>query len=244
MRERRLTLRTKKSQAVCRQSLKFTIPRTKDKNTTHKSQIKKHPLTMASEEVRKLPAASGTVVDQDILDWFAELLDATESVKPHFTPSEVPSGDVPKGLQPRRYSLHDTDHKSIYLQDKKLVAAPLQGDNSAQEEFLSVLPNRFLDRQRIPLILGVKEGSQGISCGKEEEPKLQLEDTHLMDLFTNDMEAKRFTFFKSYNGSTHTFESAAFPGWYLCSPVEAHKPLMLTSHSGEAAITDFYFQHK
>ncbi|KAL8174107.1 UNVERIFIED_CONTAM: hypothetical protein K2H54_038463 [Gekko kuhli] len=142
---------------------------------------------MASEEIPKLPAANGTVVDQDMLDWFAELFDS---------------------------------------------------------EILTVLPNRFLDRQRIPLILGVKGGSQGISCGKEEEPKLQLEDANLMDVFTNDKEAKRFTFFKSYNGTTHTFESAIHPGWYLSSQVEAHKPLMLTNHRGETAITDFYFHHK
>lgn len=71
-----------------------------------------------------------------------------------------------------------------------------------------------------------------------------LQDTDIMGVFNSSAEAKRFTFFKSYNGSTHTFESATFPGWYLCSPVEAHKPLTLTSQPGEAAITDFYFHHK
>lgn len=61
---------------------------------------------------------------------------------PHFTPSAGPPTpsarpeDVPKGIQPRHYSLRDIDHKSIYLQDKNLVAAPLQGDNSVQEGWL------------------------------------------------------------------------------------------------------------
>ncbi|XP_015276610.1 PREDICTED: interleukin-36 receptor antagonist protein-like [Gekko japonicus] len=221
----------------------LTMPRSKAKNTAHKPQIKNHLLTMASEEILKLPAANETVVDQDMLDWFAELFDSA-SMKPHLKPSIASADDVPRGIEPRNYYLRDIDHKSIYLQDKNLVAAPLQGDNSAQEETLSVLPNRFLDRQKIPLILGVKGGSQGISCGKEEEPKLQLEDTNLMDVFINDKEAKRFTFFKSYNGTTHMFESAVHPGWYLSSPVEAHKPLTLTNHLGETAITDFYFHNK
>ncbi|XP_054853223.1 interleukin-1 family member 10-like [Eublepharis macularius] len=148
-------------------------------------------------------------------------------------------------IEPRSYSLRDIDHKSLYLQDNNLMVAFLQGDdNSAQEEALSVLPNRSLDRKRFPLILGVKGGSQGISCGNEDEPKLQLEDTDFIYLFTNGEEAKRFTFFKSYNGSTHTFESATHPGWYLSSSAETHKPLMLTSHLGGAVITDFYFDRK
>ncbi|XP_077162340.1 interleukin-1 family member 10-like isoform X2 [Paroedura picta] len=240
MRKKRPAPQTEESQAVCRQPLTFTMPRSKAKNNTHKLQNEKHLLPMASEE---MPDTDGTVVDQDMLDWFAKLFDTemSESGIQDLTPSMKPFADAPQGIEPRHYYLRDVDQKSIYLQDKNLVAAPLQGDNSAQEEILSVLPNRFLNRQKIPLILGVKGGSQGISCGKEEKPKLQLEDANLMDLFTNDEEAKRFTFFKLYNGSTNKFESATFPGWYLCSPVEAHKPLGVTSQPGENALIDFYF---
>ncbi|XP_054854190.1 interleukin-1 family member 10-like [Eublepharis macularius] len=199
---------------------------------------------MASGEKSEVPAASETVVDQDMVDWFKELFDEESVVTSHSKPSAAGPESVPEGIEPRRYSLRDIEQKSLYLQDKNLVAAPLQGDNSAQEEILSVLPNRSLDRKRIPLILTVKGGSQGISCGKEGQPKLQLEDKDLIYLFNNNEEAKRFTFFKSYNSSTHTFESASYPGWYLCSPAEAHKPLMLTSDLGGAAITDFYFNRK
>nr|XP_056716076.1 interleukin-36 receptor antagonist protein-like [Euleptes europaea] len=216
-------------------------------NATHNPHLKQH-LFFTSEEMAlepkpMVPAARGTVVDQDMVDWFAQLFDSA-SMKPIFPSSGALPEDVPAGIEPRSYSLRDIDQKGLYLQDKNLVAAPLQGDNSAQEAILSVLPNRSLDRQRSPLILGVKGGSQGISCGKENEPKLQLEDANLIHLFTNDEEAKRFTFFKNYNGSTHQFESVTHPGWYLCSPVEAHSPLTLTNRPGEATITDFYFQLK
>ncbi|XP_077162342.1 uncharacterized protein LOC143821828 isoform X4 [Paroedura picta] len=178
MRKKRPAPQTEESQAVCRQPLTFTMPRSKakvccihssplrgnSKNNTHKLQNEKHLLPMASEE---MPDTDGTVVDQDMLDWFAKLFDTemSESGIQDLTPSMKPFADAPQGIEPRHYYLRDVDQKSIYLQDKNLVAAPLQGDNSAQEEILSVLPNRFLNRQKIPLILGVKGGSQGISCG-------------------------------------------------------------------------------
>lgn len=57
-------------------------------------------------------------------------------MKPHFTPSIAHADDVPAGIEPRNYCLRDIEQKSIYLQDKSLVAAPLEGDNSAQEGWL------------------------------------------------------------------------------------------------------------
>uniref|UniRef100_A0A452IVS4 Interleukin-1 n=1 Tax=Gopherus agassizii TaxID=38772 RepID=A0A452IVS4_9SAUR len=111
-------------------------------------------------------------------------------------------------------------------------------------KMVSVVPNRTLERKRCPLILGIKGGSQGLSCGTAEQPQLQLEDMHLIDLFYQDEEAKRFTFFKTYNGSTHRFEAAAYPGWFLCTSTQANEPISLTTRPGETAITDFYFQPK
>ncbi|XP_077162341.1 interleukin-1 family member 10-like isoform X3 [Paroedura picta] len=209
------------------------------KRVSRKSWQLEHAEEEASPADRRIPGSLQTT--PDVHDAQKQSQEMSESGIQDLTPSMKPFADAPQGIEPRHYYLRDVDQKSIYLQDKNLVAAPLQGDNSAQEEILSVLPNRFLNRQKIPLILGVKGGSQGISCGKEEKPKLQLEDANLMDLFTNDEEAKRFTFFKLYNGSTNKFESATFPGWYLCSPVEAHKPLGVTSQPGENALIDFYF---
>ncbi|KAJ6658682.1 hypothetical protein lerEdw1_019842 [Lerista edwardsae] len=199
----------------------------------------------------------------------------------------------PRTREPVLYSLRDHDQKGVYLHKENLVAAPLQGSNTAHEEVLSVLPNKHLERDKFPLILGVRGGKQGLSCGKAGEPKLQLEsheakseplyschclpsprmphsqlllhpcmlsqvaqgfpraspfalsqDVNLPDLFNDAEEAKRFTFFKDFNGSTHTFESAAFPKWFLCSAVEAHKPLAVTDRPGGTDITTFFFQRK
>uniref|UniRef100_A0A8C3S2N1 Interleukin-1 n=1 Tax=Chelydra serpentina TaxID=8475 RepID=A0A8C3S2N1_CHESE len=157
---------------------------------------------------------------------------------------ELPTPDVRPPKQPFHYQIRDTSHKAFYLRDNSLVAANLQGENASQEEKVSVVPNRGLERKRCPLILGIKGGRQGLSCGTAEQPQLQLEDMHLTELFYKDEEAKRFTFFKTYNGSTHRFEAATYPGWFLCTSAQANELISLTAHPGEAAITDFYFQRK
>uniref|UniRef100_A0A8C8S9X3 Interleukin-1 n=1 Tax=Pelusios castaneus TaxID=367368 RepID=A0A8C8S9X3_9SAUR len=151
---------------------------------------------------------------------------------------------VPRQKTPYHYQIRDTSHKAFYLRDTSLVAANLQVDNAIQEEKVSVVPNRMLERKKCPLILGIKGGTQGLSCGTAEQPRLQLEDVHLLNLFHTDKEAKRFTFFKTYDGSTHRFEAAAYPGWFLCTSPQDNEPISLTAQPGQATITDFYFQRK
>uniref|UniRef100_A0A8C9L244 Interleukin-1 receptor antagonist protein n=1 Tax=Serinus canaria TaxID=9135 RepID=A0A8C9L244_SERCA len=52
-----------------------------------------------------------------------------------------------------------------------------------------------------------------------------------------------FSFFRSYRDGLWRFESAAHPGWFLCTSPRGHQPLALcrprdvTSH-----LLDFYFQ--
>uniref|UniRef100_A0A674JCH9 Interleukin-1 receptor antagonist protein n=1 Tax=Terrapene triunguis TaxID=2587831 RepID=A0A674JCH9_9SAUR len=135
----------------------------------------------------------------------------------------LPTPGLRPTKQPFHYQIRDTSHKAFYLRDNSLAAANLQGENASQEEKVSVVPNRRLERKRCPLILGIKGGSQGLSCGTAEQPRLQLE---------------------TYNGSTHRFEAAAYPGWFLCTSAQDNEPISFTTHPGEAAITDFYFQPK
>uniref|UniRef100_A0A8C4VE21 Interleukin-1 receptor antagonist protein n=1 Tax=Gopherus evgoodei TaxID=1825980 RepID=A0A8C4VE21_9SAUR len=69
-----------------------------------------------------------------------------------------------------------------------------------------------------------------------------LQDKKIMDLYQNSREAKRFTFTCSATGSTHRFESVAFPGWYLSTSPRNDQPLQVTNRLGEAEITNFYFK--
>lgn len=86
--------------------------------------------------------------------------------------------------------------------------------------------------------------SQAAQSFPRASPFALSQDANLKDLFDDPEESKRFTFFKDFNGSTHTFESAAYPKWFLCSSVEEHKPLAVTDRPGGTDITTFFFQRK
>ncbi|NXU21682.1 I36RA protein, partial [Thalassarche chlororhynchos] len=117
--------------------------------------------------------------------------------------------------QPYHYVMRDTEQKGLCLHNGRLVATSLQGANAAQEEPISVVPNRHLERRRCPLIVGIRGGTQALSCGTGPEPQLKLEKVGLLDLFSRGAEATPYTFYKTFGGSTHTFEAAAFPGRFL-----------------------------
>uniref|UniRef100_A0A8C3CDI9 Uncharacterized protein n=1 Tax=Cairina moschata TaxID=8855 RepID=A0A8C3CDI9_CAIMO len=87
------------------------------------------------------------------------------AVRPEEGTVTTSSTVVPGGAQPYHYTLRDTEHKALCLQGGRLVALSLQGANDAQEEAISVVPNRHLERRRCPLIVGIRGGSQALSCG-------------------------------------------------------------------------------
>uniref|UniRef100_A0A8D0FZP2 Interleukin-1 n=1 Tax=Sphenodon punctatus TaxID=8508 RepID=A0A8D0FZP2_SPHPU len=196
--------------------------------------------------------AAATVPDPEMVDLFNNFFGEESLGTPNTsdTTSSTPTTESTREESatwtgskkvPRHYRVRDIEHKAFYLKDNSLVAVPLQGEHATQEEKISVVPNRSLDRSRFPLIMGIKGGIQGLSCGTSDQPKLQLEDAKLMELFEKDDDAKRFTFFKSYNGNTHKFESAAYPGWFICTSAQLNEPITLTNQPGNAAITDFHF---
>ncbi|XP_063031355.1 interleukin-36 receptor antagonist protein-like [Melospiza melodia melodia] len=154
----------------------------------------------------------------------------------------VPFGEVTPASQPKpqpyHYVLRDTEQQGLCLRHGHLVATSLQGANAALEEPISVVPNRHLERRRTPLIVGIRGGTRALSCGTGPEPRLSLEDVGLLDLFSGDKDrALPFTFYKTFGGSTHTFEAAAFPGLFLSTAPE--EPLGLAPGA-----TAFYLRRK
>ena len=51
-----------------------------------------------------------------------------------------------------------------------------------------------------------------------------------------------FTFFRTYKDGLWRFESAANPGWFLCTSARAHQPLALSRRPDASHVLDFYFQ--
>ncbi|NXG49510.1 I36RA protein, partial [Psilopogon haemacephalus] len=108
-------------------------------------------------------------------------------------------------------------------------------------EPISVVPNKHLERKRCPLIVGIRGGTQALSCGTGPQPQLKLEEVELLDLFSRGEEATPYTFYKTFSGSTHTFEAAAFPGQFLSTAPGHGEPLTLAAHPD---VTSFYLRRK
>ncbi|XP_023573256.1 interleukin-36 receptor antagonist protein isoform X2 [Octodon degus] len=145
------------------------------------------------------------------------------------------------------FRMKDSALKMLYLRDNQLLAGGLHAEKAIKGEEISVVPNRWLDASLFPVILGVQGGSQCLSCGTGKEPTLELEPVNIMELYLGTQESKRFTFYRRDLGFTSSFESAAYPGWFLCTAPEADQPVRLSQipkdGSWDALITDFYFQH-
>ncbi|XP_043842240.1 interleukin-1 receptor antagonist protein isoform X2 [Dromiciops gliroides] len=136
------------------------------------------------------------------------------------------------------YRIWDIYQKTFYLRNNQLVAGYLQGMNTKLEEkidMVSIEPHSVL--------LGIHDGSLCLSCVKSgNTAQLQLEAVNITELDKDRDKSKRFTFIKSENGATCSFESAACPGWFLCTQAEADRPVSLSNTQTEAFITKFYFQ--
>ncbi|NXB38133.1 I36RA protein, partial [Eulacestoma nigropectus] len=187
-----------------------------------------------------LMAGSGdapeSVVDPDMVALFEDFLGTGNAWQ---MGSAVAARPVP---QPYHYALRDTEQKGLCLRDGQLVATSLQGTNADQEEPISVVPNRHLERRRCPLIVGIRGGTRALSCGTGPEPRLSLEDVGLLELFSGDQHRSTpFTFYKTFGGSTHTFEAAAFPGLFLSTAPGPGEALALAPAAGATA---FYLRRK
>ncbi|XP_003942556.1 interleukin-36 receptor antagonist protein [Saimiri boliviensis] len=144
------------------------------------------------------------------------------------------------------FRMKDSALKVLYLHNNQLLAGGLHAGKVIKGEEISVVPNRWLDASLSPVILGIQGGRQCLSCGAGQEPTLTLEPVNIMELYAGAKESKSFTFYRRDLGLTSSFESAAYPGWFLCTVPEADQPVRLTQlleNAGwDAPITDFYFQ--
>ncbi|XP_072492886.1 interleukin-1 receptor antagonist protein isoform X1 [Notamacropus eugenii] len=135
------------------------------------------------------------------------------------------------------YRIWDIYQKTFYLRNNQLVAGHLQGSNTNLEEkidMVSIEPHSVL--------LGIHDGNLCLACVKSGDTvRLQLEAVNITDLSKDRNESKRFTFIKSENGPTCSFESVACPGWFLCTQAESDRPVSLSNIQTESIITKFYF---
>ncbi|KAH0623199.1 hypothetical protein JD844_031256 [Phrynosoma platyrhinos] len=139
---------------------------------------------------------------------------------------------------PWLFRIWDLNQKSFVLRNKTLVAVP-RGSNASG--IGKAKENIF------PILMGLQDGKHVLSCTESgRQPQLQIVEEDIMHLYQKNQPLKAFTFFNHTGGSnqeTCSFESAAFPGWFISTSTEANKPIGL-GHEGGAAITIFYFEKR
>lgn len=137
------------------------------------------------------------------------------------------------------FRIWDVNQKTFYLRNNQLVAGYLQGPNTKLEEKIDMVPV-----ETHSVLLGIHGGKLCLACVKVgDETRLQLEEVNITDLNMTTEQKKRYTFIRSDSGPTSTFESVAFPGWFLCTTLEADQPVSLTNEPlKDIRVTKFYFQ--
>ncbi|XP_068012751.1 interleukin-36 receptor antagonist protein-like isoform X4 [Melanerpes formicivorus] len=157
---------------------------------------------------------------------------------------EVPTEAKSFALQTKvfQYRIWDVNQKSLYLRNDQLVAGHLQGANAALEEKVFWVPNRSFEPARLPIVLGIQNGTRCLASPPASQPTLQLQDADIRELPRAGVASATFTFFRSYKEGLWRFESAANPGWFLCTSARGHQPLGLCQRPDATHLLDFYFQ--
>uniref|UniRef100_A0A8C0WED3 Interleukin-1 n=1 Tax=Castor canadensis TaxID=51338 RepID=A0A8C0WED3_CASCN len=138
--------------------------------------------------------------------------------------------------------IQDLSNRVWVLQNQILTVVPRK--ERTVPVTITLLPCKHLetlekDRGK-PMYLGVKEPSSCLFCTKNgEQPVLQLKDHNIMDLYNKNEPVKPFLFYHNESARTSTFESVAFPGWFIGVCSNGGCPLFLTKELGQAFVTDF-----
>ncbi|XP_034515400.1 interleukin-1 family member 10 isoform X2 [Ailuropoda melanoleuca] len=86
----------------------------------------------------------------------------------------------------RYYTIKDADQKALYSRGDRLLVGDPNVDNGCAEK-ICILPNRGLDRTKVPIFLGIQGGSRCLACVETGEgPTLQLESFEAVTGWTSE----------------------------------------------------------
>ncbi|XP_075063388.1 interleukin-1 beta-like [Mixophyes fleayi] len=160
----------------------------------------------------------------------------------------------PSKFQHRNTTVHiirDSTQKNLKLQEFQgkahLVALFLKGINLEEEakinmgSYISAPPVE----DKLPVTLGLAGCNLFLSCKPEEDkadtPVLSLtEVTDMLEKRNNDL--LPYLFYKAQNTSNSTtFESVAFPGWYISTSQDEHKFVEMKPKDDQVFLREFIF---
>ncbi|XP_005686731.3 PREDICTED: interleukin-36 gamma isoform X2 [Capra hircus] len=148
--------------------------------------------------------------------------------------------------RPRPVVVSDLSQQVWLLQGQTLVVVPRS--NNVGPVTVTIMPCKYpesLEKGKgVPIYLGIKQPEMCLYCedigGK---PALQLKNQKILDLYNHAEPVKPFLFYHETTGRTSTFESVAFPGWFIASS-ETNQPIFLTSELGNMYNTAFQLDFK
>ncbi|XP_071273820.1 interleukin-1 beta isoform X2 [Agelaius tricolor] len=146
------------------------------------------------------------------------------------------------------FDILDIDHKCFVLESPtQLVALHLQGPSAGQKVKLNIALYRPRPSQgapgsgRVPVALGIKGYQLYMSCVMSgTKPVLQLEEADIRRDIES-VELTRFIFYRldSPAEGTTRFESAAFPGWFVCTSLQPRQPVGITNTPDQVNIATY-----
>ncbi|NXQ98625.1 IL1B protein, partial [Sagittarius serpentarius] len=146
------------------------------------------------------------------------------------------------------FDIFDIDHKCFVLESPtQLVALHLQGPSTGWKVKLNIALYRTRSSQggpgtgRVPVALGIKGYQLYMSCVMSgTEPMLQLEEADIRKDIES-VELTRFIFYRldSPAEGTTRFESAAFPGWFICTSLQPRQPVGITNQPDQVNIATY-----
>ncbi|NWI92126.1 IL1B protein, partial [Pitta sordida] len=201
-------------------------------------------LVVAVTKLLKQPAHKD-FVDSDLGSFLEDIF---EPISFQHVTGSYAGAPVFRYTRSQSFDILDIDQKCFVLESPtQLVALHLQGPSAGRKVKLNIALYRPRPSQgspgfgRMPVALGIKGHPLYMSCVMSgTQPVLQLEEADITrDIET--VELTRFIFYRldSPAEGTTRFESAAFPGWFICTSLQPRQPVGVTNTPDQVNIATY-----
>ncbi|KAG8509708.1 Interleukin-36 alpha, partial [Galemys pyrenaicus] len=207
------------------------------------------PIILTSEQGR----THNTAFDLSLQEWRSSLHSGSGKLKEHTLSSlswsemDGEYGDCRldavrsyTGLvfEPTWVNTQDTSHQVCVLQGKTLILLAVPRKRHVIPATIGLIPCKYQETFETdkgnPIYPGLKELGLCLLCtALKGQPSLQLQEESMVDLYQQTQPQRAFLFYLSQNGSTSSFESVAFPGWFIAICAGGGSPPISTQELGK-----------
>ncbi|XP_028628660.1 interleukin-37-like [Grammomys surdaster] len=155
-----------------------------------------------------------------------------------------PEGPRINPVAPNKHFIRDTNQQVLVLEGSTLVAVPDKLGKRGETFYVSTLPERKASGSKANrIVLAVSKRKLYLCCERVKRPKCpSLELKKIKELSSlSHKKLLPFTFLKEKAGSYFTLESAANPGYFVCTCSAPRQPVGVTKELGKQKNTQFEF---